>query len=324
MLIRFPLLFLVLAAGLAAQEPQPEATTTMQPREAVRQARAQLADPETDRKALFDEVATQAKSFAVRPARLDAHESIARDQARYRLLLLLAELDPTRARPLLAAAWPELSATMGRLNYMSWESQAYRGIAGALVEQLYTGGMTEPAESFVALLVTETPGNLLANLRPALQPAINHPTNKIIMAALEGAFNGENEHWNPLLNLKEGYHQGNTLRPAYLEHKLTTLPPFRKQLRRLLADTDPIGSVRIIDHEAISISITGGWTESETNPDWTGTLPPPDTTVAFRVCDFHAHLLSVHDAYPECQLYWSEAKRDKAVKALRVILEQGK
>jgi|GEM_PF-6521565 len=321
---RLSVLFLLLSGFLNAQEPAAplDARKLVNARKVADVAKARFSVPGADRDAVFAQVLKEAEEFATPPRNDDMHADIARDHARYRLLLLLGEIDPERAAPHLQAAWPALETTLVKLRYMSWESQAYRGFAGPFVEHLYAAGDPAPAEWFANRLTSEDPANLLGNLRPALQPLINHPTNKSIRATMELAFNGEDGHWNPLLDLKEGYHQGNTLRPAYLEFKLTTLPAFRKQLLRLLEDTDEIGTLRVLDDEAVSVAIDQGWVESTTNPDWSGTLPAAGTTKRFRVCDFHANLLSVHATYPACELHWPTAKREKAIDVLRSILKK--
>ncbi len=145
-----------------------------------------------------------------------------------------------------------------------------------------------------------TPGNFRLLWR--------HPDDPAVARAAETMF-GADSAWVPFT--KTNTHN----LAALIRTPLIGLPAFRRELERGLGDRSAAGEVTLGDNGLLDDGTSRLYT-----PD--PLAPPKGTKVAYRLCDLYAHELSFLDGFPECELYWPQADRDRAATASRVFLQR--
>ena len=143
------------------------------------------------------------------------------------------------------------------------------------------------------------------------QPLGDHLDNPSLVKAAEALFADDNSPWLPLI------HEGDRNSGAHGEFELipTTLlrqPAFRKAVLKELADKTKVGKATLNTSGFIRIDAPFGlfWTQNQ----WR--TPKEKIEQDCRRCDLCAWKLGQDlKSAPRCELYWTEAERDKAVTA---------
>jgi hypothetical protein len=100
------------------------------------------------------------------------------------------------------------------------------------------------------------------------------------------------------------------------------VPVFRKQVLRMLADRNEVGTMLVraaggaTAENALGAYVGHGYDTADP------LVPPPGSRVAFRTCDVYAHVLAGVDGTPKCELYWPANKRDAAVARCAEVLSR--
>ncbi len=139
----------------------------------------------------------------------------------------------------------------------------------------------------------------------------HYPDDPRMQKVAEKLFTGKDAHLVPLPN-------------CLVPTPLIGFAAFRQELARGLDDRSAAGTVKVdergLEYQYTATRTSGG--ESSGHPLNLAFGPAPGTTVTFRICDLYAHGLSQNAGFPECQLYWPEAKRDEAVAICKTFLQQ--
>jgi Leucine-rich repeat (LRR) protein len=147
-----------------------------------------------------------------------------------------------------------------------------------------------------------------------LEPMWENPDYPAIVAAAKALFGDDASPWT-----KKFFRTFATR--DLLTTPLAGLPIVRKRLLAELEDKGPAGKVTCHEHSE-SLETEGYSSGYGSSPAGDPLAPKPGTVVPFRVCDYYAWRISQFDGAPRCQLYWSEAERDKGVSRCVAFLKQ--
>lgn len=225
------------------------------------------------------------------------------------------------------AALPALKTQVGRCrDYLSRKDASQHEYVGVNLAELtlarVAGNDADALADYAAWVRTTRPLDLGFAIAPTLAPLWRFPDDPAVKAAAEWLFSAPESPWVPLLRNRPWGGGSFGGFPDIVTTPLLGLPAFR---RRLLDDMTtllgPGGTVEVRDG-GLRVSITDvhstGGRASPADPDG----PKSDTTIAFRMCDTYAHFLARVEGMPACELYWPEARRDKAIAASAAILRQ--
>ena len=127
--------------------------------------------------------------------------------------------------------------------------------------------------------------------------------------------------WNPLVRLT-AERPSDSEEPDWVVGPLLTCDIFQGQLAEALTQKKEVGQALVHATDKIELKSNEGWEgETSTVPD-DPLCPRPGAKVAFRLCDLCAYRLSQLEGAPRCELYWPEAKRDRAVAACAAYLKR--
>ena len=138
-----------------------------------------------------------------------------------------------------------------------------------------------------------------------------HPDDPAIVRAAEKMF-GASSSWVPFSK------RGNVDLKGLSRMPLVAVPAFRKELERGLGDTSADGQVTLAENGDLH---DGPGRLERFNP-LDPLAPAGGSKVDYRLCDDYARQLSFLDGFPECELYWPIADRDRAVAACRAFLDR--
>ena len=245
------------------------------------------------------------------------------------MALCLAKWDPTAAVPVLRrlalAADPSgiaggARSNDGRFGTPMPGSEEY--IAMLLVARIDAGD-TAALDRYAAWLRGAAPEVVLDVAQPfprvgdrrgrLLAPLWEHPDHPAIAATTEWLLGGDGSPWNPVVTPQRTPDDWISVEP--LRSPLVTLPAFRKQVARLLEDRRVAGHVEVVSDEEIHTGVEGEKTLTRATDHDDPLCPPPGNKAVFRVCDVCACGLSSLGGAPECELFWPEPQRDRAVAA---------
>jgi hypothetical protein len=162
-------------------------------------------------------------------------------------------------------------------------------------------------------------------------PLANHADHPKIAKSAAWLFNDPASPWVPLVGNKSGNSDSSieNFRVAaavseIFETFMVRNPEVRKAFLRELNDKKEVGSVeydkrgrRSYDLPEVTNSSQSGTTLRDAE------LPPGGVKGKIRVCDWVAyHISNTWDGAPRCELWWPQAKRDKAIAACKVFLEK--
>lgn len=150
-------------------------------------------------------------------------------------------------------------------------------------------------------------------------PLLQYSDEPAARATAEWLFNDQASPWNPIVRRDQGSPDGVSGEP--LASVLLTLPAFRRQVARLLAERRPMGRATMTDNQTVELQVNEEW-GPRGNYAAEAPCPPLGTTAEFRVCDLAAHELSATRGLPRCELCWAESERDVAVAACARLLQQ--
>jgi hypothetical protein len=243
------------------------------------------------------------------------------------------DLRSANAMALFLAAWdldaalPALKTQVERSReYLSRETASQHEYVGVNVAELTlaraVGKDANALAEYGAWLRTTRPVELGFATVPTLAPLWRHPDDPAVTATAEWLFTAPDSPWVPLLRPRPPGSGSFGGFPDLLRTPLLGLPVFRQ---RLLADmatlTGPGGTVEARDGglqvRITDVHMTGGQA-SPADPD----SPQPGTTIAFRMCDTYGYFLSRVEGMPAFELYWPEARRDKALAACAATLRR--
>ncbi len=216
------------------------------------------------------------------------------------LALALAEWEPKAAREPLAT----LSKRLKELD--KWASYV------ELIEARVRIGDRTALDDYVAFIAAAHPkmlGGIDTNL---FLPMNDHPDHPGMAKAAAELFADEKSPWLPLIQKGD--------RDPSAGHLFELIPTsllrqsvFRKAVLQELADKRIVGKVHQTKDGKLNLTTpTGKWQISSSY-----ILPPKEEVkYDFRACDYVAHEIgAVIKCAPRCELYWTEAERDKAVGA---------
>jgi hypothetical protein len=164
------------------------------------------------------------------------------------------------------------------------------------------------------------PESIERELVEILEPIWTYPVHPAIAAAARTMFVDPNSPWLPLVPREKGRQR--VLPEIPINSPLVCIPEFREALLAALADRSSAGTAKRLERRGIEYSLVSG-TRGSAGGAGMRVAEPDDRVnveVAFRACDYIAWQLSTLPAAPECQLYWTEARRDTAVAACRDYL----
>ena len=252
--------------------------------------------------------------------RIMAHDNFGpeRENAPGKLLLSLAGWDGSAHLDDLRRLQGELVATLHRLSAVTpddsgvWydlDAQTHM-IVRVFAKRLELGDAGALAE-YADFLPTLRRGASIEDF----QLLWRHPDDPAVSRAADKLF-GAGSPWVPLVG-RYSQRYADLIRTP-----LVALPAFQRELDRGLGDRSSAGQVTVdkdrFDDENGTVS--GG---TSPNPHARDPLSPPDgSKIHYRVCDSYACELSLLDGCPECELYWPQANRDRAVEACRAFLHR--
>jgi hypothetical protein len=230
----------------------------------------------------------------------------------------LATWDLTKAVP----TWRWLTAFYRQWNdHMADQGPKYLEYMAQLILCRADLGDKNALDEYAEWVRTFKPDHILGNrdsLEGILGPLGRYPEYPSITAASEWLFNDKASPWYPLL-----FRDGGT--PAHVccepvQGPLLSIPALRKRVAQLLEDQREIGHAEVVNNETITTNLSDVWTMSAVPND--PLCPPPRTSVAFRMCDACAFALSPLDGFPQCELFWPEKERSRAVAVAAAFLKQ--
>jgi len=147
-------------------------------------------------------------------------------------------------------------------------------------------------------------------------PMADHADHPAIKKAAEKLFADHDSPWVPL-GLEDTSNQNVLYTTQLVDSKLLRHEAFRKAVMKELANTAALSTVKHLKDGSTYYSLAGcsmGY----------GSATPPleDITQEFRVCDYCAYMISRISGAPRCELFWTEAERDKAVAACAEFLRK--
>jgi hypothetical protein len=172
-------------------------------------------------------------------------------------------------------------------------------------------------EEYAAWVKGIRPESIERGLVEILEPMWTYPVHPAIAAAARTMFVDPKSPWLPLVPHKKG-RQG-VLSQIPIDSPLVCVAEFREALLAALADQSSAGTAKRLESGGFEYSLVSG---TRGNAGMRGAEPDDrvNVEVAFRACDYIAWQLSTLPAAPECQLYWTESRRDTAVAACRAYL----
>jgi len=227
------------------------------------------------------------------------------------LAKILSEWDEKAALPHLRRLVRECRDCMSDEKLAQSKGWTFRPLApeiGRLTLLRVKAGDAAALDEYAGWVSTIGPDAQDFSFKDVLQPMWENPTHPAVAAAARMMFNDEQSPWTRKF-----------LR-AYNTHDLAETPMlgvagFRERLLVELTDKEKAGSITLYENGCASTELDGGYGSSggdlrcKDDP----LAPKPWTPVPFRVCDYYAFELSLHDGLPRCPLYWPLEKRDRAV-----------
>jgi len=158
------------------------------------------------------------------------------------------------------------------------------------------------------------------------------PDSPALQEAAEWAFNGENSPWNPLLPAKEiervvstSGKEADRVAPLF-SSQLLSLPAFRRQVLRLLDNTEEVGQATGDSNDSFQFEPKPGWpTVSSRYIDAEACTRLGNRPVPVRACDVVARLLVGRFStrgVPRLEFQWEKSRRDQAVAACKDFLQR--
>jgi hypothetical protein len=220
--------------------------------------------------------------------------------------LMLAEWEPKAALETLA----ELTKRLRQ------QDEDYRFLQ--VIQKRHELGDRKALDDYVAFIRAAHPKMLFDGHSNLFGPMADHPDHPGMAKAAEELFADEKSPWLPLLQERVADEKRKNS-PVYvlIPTPLLRLPAFRNAVLKELANKTKIGTATLSKDGRLAV-------ESRVRSfSWSGRdrVPPKEEIrQEFRACDCCANLLSGLPCAPRCELYWTEAERDKAVAACAEFL----
>jgi hypothetical protein len=237
------------------------------------------------------------------------------------------------------------------LSLDRWDSQAARPVLRAMMTQCLEGidlgrqqnGQTDQGlVGFVAqfTLIRAKAGDLAALDEYAawarktdpkalehqdiacFEPLWTYRDYPAIAEAARWLFNDPKSPWVPLVRAPGSRMGFFFYNGTLFASPLVRVAGFRDGLLAAMAGKSVMGTIRRGDRGTFQYKMSDGGSGSfgSNKPDLDAFQPGVDR--AFRVCDYLAWQVSLLDGAPECELYWSEDRRDRAVAASAAYLKR--
>jgi len=147
------------------------------------------------------------------------------------------------------------------------------------------------------------------------RPMAVAPWRPSIVHAAEALFR-DGSPWVPLLD-HDRLHGDDPI--ALLDGDLLAVAAFNRHVVKALADAQPIGRLTIGASRHLRLQMTDSWGLTERVDTDATPLPPDGTERVVRIADWYAERLAhghARDGAPPFELYWSEADRNAALRAM--------
>ncbi len=135
-------------------------------------------------------------------------------------------------------------------------------------------------------------------------------------------FNDPESPWVPLLREPQGVYSQFFPNHNIFTSQLTRVAGFRDGMMTAMREKAPLGNIRRGEGYTFLAKTRDGWSWNDQCYRRDLLALEPGVDVPFRVCDFLAWKLSSLEAAPDCQLYWSQDRRDRAVEACVAYLKR--
>ncbi|HOI55612.1 MAG TPA: hypothetical protein PLP01_10215 [Phycisphaerae bacterium] len=153
-----------------------------------------------------------------------------------------------------------------------------------------------------------------------LEPIWRHPDSRVLADVSDFVFTSPD---SPVAAAMRGpQYESLSSCSILLRDRALICPGLQKLARGLLSDTAPFGAVTVREDGRMDVTDKNGESSSEGRNELDPLAPPAGTVVQYRVCDYVAHELATQQGTPDCQLYWSDKERDKAVAACAEFLSR--
>ena len=146
-----------------------------------------------------------------------------------------------------------------------------------------------------------------------LAPLRLYGDNEVIAIAADRLFTNDNSAWNPARRLSHGDF-------GYLRGTALINSSFRNEVSKLLSDKRTSGVATVSSTSAVELRNSSDSLGTVTPAFGDPLLPPKGSTIEFRLCDLGAYALSRLEGAPQCELYWPQERRDRAVQATQEYL----
>ena len=174
-------------------------------------------------------------------------------------------------------------------------------------------------DEFAAWVKTIRPESIERDLVELLEPMWTYPTHPAIVAAARAMFVDPKSPWLPLVPRTKGHQAFIFQNP--IATPLVCIPAFREALATALADTSVAGTAMRLENGGYEYGLLSGERGSVgTGMRVTDPNVRPGVEATIRASDFIAWKLSDLEGAPECELYWEQGRRDRAIAACLAYL----
>ncbi len=194
-----------------------------------------------------------------------------------------------------------------------------RYIAGFTIVRARAGDL-QALDDYAAWVQGLDPSTIEYSWREVLEPLWTYPDHRSVSAAARSMFVDPKSPWLPLVPVGEG--RGDLRDREQIASPLACVPAYREALHAALADRTRVGTAVRRPEGVVQYTPTVGRSEGFIDIRVPDPEDRPGVEVPIRTCDYVAWKLSTIDGAPECQLIWSEARRDGAVAACTEYLRR--
>lgn len=203
--------------------------------------------------------------------------------------------------------------------------QADRGLAGFMAQftVLRAGaGEREALDEYAAWARGARPEEMESQALARFEPMWIYPDHPAIAEAARGLFNDPKSPWASMLRAPHGRAMSSFAYRSLYTSPLVCVAGFRAGVIAALADKSEIGTVGRGDRGSFLYKLRDGGSVGFSSYKADLEAVEPGVELPFRVCDFISWQVSSLDGAPECELYWPEDRRDRAVAACAAFLER--
>jgi hypothetical protein len=232
------------------------------------------------------------------------------------LALILNRWDSKAARPILRALMTQCldGIDLGRKQ----NGQADQGLARFVSQFTMIRARSDDhaaLDQYAAWVRKTDPKELEHQDIACFEPLWTYPDYPAIAEAARWLFNDPKSPWVPLLRAPGSRMMFFFYNGSFFTSPLVRVAGFRDGLLAAMAVKSEMGTVRRGDRGTFQYKMSdggsGGFGSNKADLD----AFKPGVDIAFRVCDYLGWQVSFLEGAPECELYWPEDRRDRAVEA---------